>query len=524
MINAAGREIPGSIRGYGQAVPYAGLPGAEPRAGDGGEGPFRSSQGRVLARAVTGSTKTLDSVKAAIEASGLRDGMTISFHHALRNGDRVMNMVMAAIAEMGFRDLTLAPTSFLDANDELVPYLEAGIITGTQSSGARGRLGRYLTMESMPSTPILRSHGGRARALVSGDLKVDVAFLAAPACDRMGNINGVQGPAACGSIGYAMLDARMARVVVAVTDYLVDGVLCPVSIPGHLVDFVVKVDSIGDPAGISSGALRGTSNPRDLQIARYAARVMERGGFYREGFAMQLGAGAASVAAGGFLREAMLRDKIRASLAIGGIPGPFCDLLDEGLIGTLFDVQTFDGRAIQSLRDNPRHQEYDVDQYANPWNRGAMVNYLDYVVLGATEVDVDFNVNVITDSNGILMGAVGGHPDTAAGAKCTIIVAPLLRGRLPMITDAVQTISTPGETVDVIVTERGVAVNPRRNDIAESLKGAGLPIMDIRALRDMAYGMSGKPDPMRVTDEIAAVIEYRDGTVLDVVRRPVSPD
>jgi citrate lyase subunit alpha/citrate CoA-transferase len=216
----------------------------------------------------------------------------------------------------------------------------------------------------------------------------------------------------------------------------------------------------------------------------------------------------------------MLRDKISASFAIGGIPGPFCDLLDEGLIKTLFDAQSFDVRAIQSIRDNPRHQEYDIDQYANPWNKGAMVNYLDYVVLGATEVDVDFNVNVITDSNGILMGAVGGHPDAAAGAKCTIIVAPLLRGRLPMITDAVQTISTPGETVDVIVTERGVAVNPLRPDLLDHLKGAGLPLMDIRALRDLAYDMTGVPDPINVTDEITAVIEYRDGTVLDVVRKP----
>lgn len=483
--------------------------------------PEGSRVGPTLKRAKPGDRKLLDSVEAAIEASGLKDGMTISFHHALRNGDNVMNMVMSAIARMGFKNLTLAPSSFLDTNDELVPYLESGVITGTQSSGARGKLGRYLTMNPMPKTAILRPHGGRARALISGELVVDVAFLAAPACDRLGNINGVQGPAACGSLGYAMVDARHANTVVAITDNLFEGVLCPVSIPQHFVDYIVVVESIGDPKGISSGALRLTGNPRDLQIARYAARIIEKGGYYRDGFGMQLGAGAASVATGRFLRETMIRDKISASFAIGGIPGPFCDLLDEGLIKTLFDAQSFDVRAIQSIRDNPRHQEYDIDQYANPWSKGAMVNYLDYVVLGATEVDVGFNVNVITDSNGILMGAVGGHPDAAAGAKCTIIVAPILRGRLPMITDAVQTISTPGETVDVIVTERGVAINPLRPDLVEHLKGAGLPLMDIRALRDLAYDMAGTPDPIHVTDEITAVLEYRDGTVLDVVRKPV---
>jgi citrate lyase subunit alpha/citrate CoA-transferase len=512
MINAVGRNIPDSIPGYRAFAPYAG-PFATVPSG--------RRAGQALRSSKPGDSKLLDSIEAAVEASGLKDGMTISFHHALRNGDRVMNMVMGVIAKMGFRDLTLAPTSFLDANDDLIPFFEAGVVTGAQMSGSRGRLGRYLTMNAKPKMSIIRPHGGRARAVTSGELKIDVSFLAAPACDRFGNINGVQGPAACGSMGYAMVDARYADVVVAITDNLVEGALCPVSIPQHMVDYIVKVDSIGDPKGISSGALRLTSNPRDLLIAKYAARVIEKGGWYKEGFGLQLGAGAASVAAGRFLREIMLRDKITADFAIGGIPGPFCDLLDEGLIRTLFDTQTFDARAIQSIRDNPRHQEYDADHYANPWNRGAMVNYLDYVVLGATEVDVDFNVNVITDSNGIIMGALGGHPDASAGAKCTIIVAPLLRGRLPMVTDAVQTVSTPGETVDVIVTERGVAVNPRREDIREHLAGAGLPLMDIRALRDLAYDMTGVPEPIELTDEVTAVIEYRDGTVLDVVRKPV---
>jgi citrate lyase subunit alpha/citrate CoA-transferase len=267
--------------------------------------------------------------------------------------------------------------------------------------------------------------------------------------------------------------------------------------------------------------LRVTSNPRDLQIAKLAAKVIEYAGYFKEGFGMQLGAGAATVAAGKYLRQVMLRDKVAASFAIGGIVGPFCDLLDEGLIRTLFDVQSFDARTIQSLRDNPRHQEYDCTFYANPWNKGPMVNKLDYVVLGATEVDINFNVNVMTDSNGIMMGALGGHPDASAGAKCTIICAPLLRGRLPMVTDAVQTISTPGETVDVIVTDRGVAVNPKRQDLIENLKGSGLPLMTIEQLRDTAYDLGGKPGPLNISDEVVAVVEYRDGTVLDVIRRPV---
>lgn len=514
MINAAGREIPASIQGYKNIIPYAGPFATQPSADARKAGP-------KLKAIYPGTNKLLQSIEEAIEASGLRDGMTISFHHAFRNGDYVMNAVIKAIAQKGIKGLTLAPSSFLDTNDELIPYFQQGVLVGAQSSGLRNKLGHFLTTNKIGTPTILRTHGGRVRAIESGELKIDVAFIAAPACDTYGNINGVDGPAACGSMGYAMVDARMADTVVAITDNLVDHPVCPVSIPQHQVDFIVKVDCIGDPNGISTGALRLTSNPRDLQIAKLAAKVIERSGYFKEGFGMQLGAGAASVATGKYLRDVMIRDKVAASFAIGGIVGPFCDLLDEGLIRTLFDVQSFDARTIQSIRDNPRHQEYDCTFYANPWNKGPMVNKLDYVVLGATEVDVDFNVNVMTDSNGIMMGALGGHPDASAGAKCTIIVAPLLRGRLPMVTDAVQTISTPGETVDVIVTDRGVAVNPRRTDLIENLRGAGLPLMTIEQLRDMAYELGGKPAPLKISDEIVAVVEYRDGTVLDVIKRPL---
>lgn len=514
MINAAGREFPSIIAGYKEIIPYAGAFATYPPSG------IRRA-GASLKANYPGTDKLLHSIDEAIEASGLKDGMTISFHHHFRNGDFVMNTVIAAIARKGIKGLTLAPSSFLDTNDELIPYFQQGVLIAAETSGLRNKLGHFMTNNKLSKPTIIRSHGGRVRAIESGELKIDVAFIGAPTCDVYGNINGVHGPAACGSMGYAMVDSRMADTVIAITDNLVDHPICPVSIPQHQVDYIVKVDCIGDPKGISTGALRVTTNPRDLHIAKLAAKVIEFGGYFKEGFGLQLGAGAASVAAGRYLRDVMIRDKVAARFAIGGIVGPFCDLLDEGLIGTLFDVQSFDARTIQSLRDNPKHQEYDCNFYANPWNKGPMVNKLDYVVLGATEVDVNFNVNVMTDSNGIMMGALGGHPDASAGAKCTIITAPLLRGRLPMITDAVQTISTPGDTIDVVVTDRGVAVNPKRQDLIENLKGSGLPLMTIEELRDMAYELGGKPASLNISDEIVAVVEYRDGTVLDVIRRPV---
>ena len=515
MKNAANREIPASIAGYKDIVPYAGPFATPPPQG------LRRAGALMTASAPGSAGKVLKSVEEAIEASGLKDGMTISFHHALRNGDRVMNMVVQTIAKMGIKNLTLAPSSFLNANDELIPLFEQGVITAVQGSGARGKLGHYLTTHKLAKPCVMRPHGGRGRAIEAGELKIDVTFIAAPACDTFGNINGVQGPAACGSLGYGMMDARHADTVVAITDNLVEYPLCPISIPQDQVDFVVQVEMVGDPRGISTGALRGSKNPRDLIMARYAATLIERAGYYKDGFSMQLGAGAAPVSAGLYLREAMLRDKITASFAMGGILGVFCDLQQEGLIRTLLDVQSFDQRTIESLRDNPMHQEVDASFYASIWNKACAVHHLDYNNLGATEVDVNFNVNVLTDSNGIMMGAIGGHPDTAAGAKCSIICAPLLRGRLPMITDAVQTICTPGETIDAVVTERGIAINPRRQDLIDNLKGSGLPLMRIEELRDMAYELvGGKPEPLPLTDDIVAVVEYRDGTVLDVIRTP----
>lgn len=512
MLNAVKREIPASIDGYKEVVAYA--------------GPFsRQPQGRkaspLLKAVYPGHNKLLNSIEEAIDASGLKSGMTISFHHALRNGDRVMNMVVDAIARRGIDSITIAPSSFLDTNEHLIPHFESGVLIAAETSGLRGKLGQYLTLNKLQKPTILRPHGGRIRALECGELKIDVAFLAAPTCDTYGNINGVDGPTACGSLGYAMVDARMADVVVAITDHLVEYPLCPISIPQYHVDFIVQVDCIGDSKGIASGSLRGGSNPRDIQIARYAATVMEFAGYFKNGMGMQLGAGAASVGAAAFLKEKMLRDSIKANFVMGGIPAPFCELLREGLIGTILDTQTFDRLAIQSLKDNPRHQEVDCGFYANPWSKGATVNLLDYVVLGATEVDLDFNVNVITDSNGIMMGAVGGHTDTAAGAKCSIVVAPLIRGRLPMVTDRVQTVCTPGETVDVIVTERGVAVNPRRQDLIDNLKSTGLPLMSIEQLKDLAYSLTGAPDPIELTDEIMAVVEYRDGSLIDIIRKPL---
>ncbi len=192
-------------------------------------------------------------------------------------------------------------------------------------------------------------------------------------------------------------------------------------------------------------------------------------------------------------------------------------MISEGLIQTFYDVQDFDISAVDSLRSNERQQEISASEYANPFNAGPYVNMLDFAVLSATEMDINFNVNVLTDSYGKLMGAVGGHQDAAAGAGMSIIAMPLLRGRLPMLLERVQTIVTPGETVDMLVTDYGIAVNPLREDLLEKLEHTPLPVMPITDLYEKAIKLAGKPAPTVLSDEICGVVEYRDGSIIDAV-------
>ncbi|NLC32325.1 MAG: citrate lyase subunit alpha, partial [Clostridiales bacterium] len=198
---------------------------------------------------------------------------------------------------------------------------------------------------------------------------------------------------------------------------------------------------------------------------------------------------------------------------------PAVDLLNKGLVETIVDAQDFDIDSVKSVQTNPRHFEISTSQYASPANKGAFVNKLDFVILAALEVDTDFNVNVITGSDGILRGAPGGHPDASAGAKCTIIVTPLVRGRMATICERVVTVTTPGECVDVVVTDYGVAINPQRPDLAEALKDTGLPLRSIEELRDEAYRIVGVPDELQFEERVVAIMEARDGTILDVVRQ-----
>lgn len=473
---------------------------------------------RTLRRVNPGFNKVLASLKDAIIASGLKDGMCISTHHHLRNGDMLLNMVVRVIDSLNIRDITIASTSIHPVHAELIPYIKSGTIRGFEC-GVNGLIGEMASKGEIRCPIIVRTHGGRARAMSTGEVKVDVAFIAAPQCDRYGNMNGYYGPSACGSLGYAHLDAEYAHCVVAVTDNLHDYPVSPISIDQTQVDYVVQVEKLGDPSKIVSTTTRITKDPVGLMIAKYASEVIETAGLIKDGFSFQTGAGGTSLAVADNVRKKMLAAGVKGSFGSGGITSYFVDMLEQGLFDTLFDVQCFDLEAVKSIGRNMKHLEISADMYANPFNSGAVVNQLDTVILGATEVDVDFNVNVNTESNGYLLHNTGGHSDTAAGAKLSIITVPSIRGRLPIVRDAVTTITTPGETVDVIVTERGIAVNDQHPELKKELIKRKLPVKDIRQLQQEIVAMTGIPKPLEFEDDIVAVIEYRDGTIIDSVRR-----
>ncbi len=512
-LNSLGRNVPLELSGVGTFAPYK-----SPFAMLGQPGAFPGTQ-MQLRRPVPARNKVVANIEKAVELSGLKDGMTISFHHHLRNGDAVIPLVLDVLQKMGFKGLTLAPSSIPDVHDCIADYIRSGLINRLYTSGVRGELGKLLSRGELDIPVVIRSHGGRARAIEEGSISLDVAFLAAPACDPLGNITGSTGPSACGSLGYAITDARYARNVVAITDNLVEYPLNPrISIPQYLVDSIVCVDSLGDPKKIATGAARITRNPVDLKIAKDSFRLMKASRILEPGFSFQMGVGGASLAVAKYLGEYMKEKSIRGSFGLGGVGGYLAGMLEEGLFDAVFDVQSFDSAVTRSIHEDPRHIEIDASWYANPFNAGCIVHNLDCVILAALEVDCGFNVNVLTGHDGVLRGASGGHQDTAAGAKLSIVVAPSFRGGVPSIKERVTTITTPGETVDAIVTERGICINPRREDLIGSALKAGLPVVDIDALKKEVEKLTGIPRPAEFDrDKIAAVVEYRDGTLIDTV-------
>jgi len=509
MRNSLDREIPKIVEGYKEVVPFAGVRMPEELEHDHPVKHTRQSSGPI---------EIFDSLGDALRKTGIRDGMTISFHHHFRNGDHVINAVVEELRKLGVRDIRIASSGIFPCHEPLVAAMKDGTLTGVETNYVTGPVADAISRGHLRTPAIFRTHGGRARAIESGELHIDIAFIAASAVDEKGNLNGIDGPSACGSLGYAYPDAAYADTVVAVTDNLVKDKLSSIGIDGKFVDCIVVQDRIGDPVGIISGTTEPTNDATRLKIARSASRVIEASGFLIDGFSFQTGAGGTSMAVAQFVGKMMKERGIQGSCGLGGITSYFVEMLESGLFRQLMDVQCFDLETIASLKRNKNHIEIGASEYAHPHFKGSAVSMVDVAVLSAIEIDTNFNVNVTTKSTGEIMGGSGGHSDAAAGSTLSIIVAPLTRKQFPIVMDSVTTVTTPGESIDVLVTDAGIAVNPTNKDLKKKLIGASLPVVEIEELRDLAAKKCGPRKPPAWKERIVAIQEYCDGSVIDVIR------
>ena len=509
MRNILGRDIPDYIEGYGDVKQY--------------QGTFADTKGIIkkdftFKKIIPTDNKLYRDLNALLDKLPLKNGMTVSFHHHLRNGDYILNLVMKEIAKRGYKDITIAASSIFPCHSPLVELMEKEIVTGIYAAYISGPVAEAISHGKLKKPVVMHTHGGRARIFETGEAKIDIAFLAAPTSDEYGNINGVHGKSACGALGYAHTDAELAEVVVAITDNLVEYPNTVIEINQTLIDYVLVIDEIGNPKGIVSGTTQITKNPIGLKVASLTSKFIENSGYLKNGMSFQTGAGGISLAVAAELKEIMKRKEICGSFASGGITGYIVDMYKEGLFKALFDVQCFDLKAIESTKVNKEHIRMSASMYANSNNKGAVVNKLDVVILGATEIDTNFNVNVTTGSNGVIMGGSGGHSDTAAGSKLCIIVSQLVNARISVVKDKVTTVTTPGETVDVLVTEKGIAINPLRKDLIEKFKNSNLPIKTIEELREIAKTLIGNEEEIPFEDKIIGVVQYRDGSIIDTLK------
>ena len=509
VANAIGRRVPTVVNGREQ-IPYQGGNGHRP-AGHKAAPPIRSNSDYPA-----NGDKRVPDLETALRLCGLRDGMTISSHHHLRNGDRVALTALETAARMGAKDIVWFPSASFPCHEPVIELMKSGVVHHIEGS-MNGPLGDYCSHGHMRGLGVLRSHGGRWQAVQDGEVHIDIAVIAAPTADFFGNADGSHGKSACGSLGFALADSVYADRVIVVTDNLVPFPCVPWQIQGNNVDYVVEVDSIGDPALIVSGTTQITRSPDRLRISELVARFLRDSGIMRDGFSFQAGAGGIALAFVDYLARMMKAANVKAGFVRGGSTKYLVDLLNEGLTNYILDGQTFDLDAVRSIANDPRHVATSPFTSYNFHGKGNFASIVDAAVLGATEVDVHFNANVVTHSDGRLLHGIGGWQNCLFAA-CTILAVPSFRDRIPVIVDEVTTVTGPGELIDVVATERGIAINPRRQDLLDAVKGKGLPIRPIEEVKAEVENIcGGKPAKPRLLDRPVAVVKWVDGTVLDTV-------
>lgn len=463
------------------------------------------------------NTKVIKDLDALFNYVNIHENKNISFHHHFRNGDYVLNYVLERYIKEEVKEINLFPSAIFPSYHTIVQLLENNQISNITTNYLNGPVADYISKNGLPGKLKMQTHGGRARAILEGHSKIDIAFIGVPYADQFGNAIGSKGENACGSLGYIIPDTKKAKIKVMITDTISEETIENPEIYADDIDYIILIDSVGDKKGIVSGTTEVTKNPIGVKIASNTSKLLNELGLIKQGFSFQSGAGGVSLRVTKDVKDIMIKEGIKASFFSGGITQYHVEMLEEGLVEKLYDVQCFDLEAISSLDRNESHIPISSSTYANPSDPSIVIKDLDIVILGATEIDKNYNVNVTTDSHGNLIGGSGGHSDTASESFVTVIVSPLIKGRIPIIKDRVTTITTLGKNVDVFVTERGIAINPKRTDLLEKLQHSKLKILTIDKLQEIAHNLTGVPQNNQKRDTIIGEVEDRSLEIIDYI-------
>ena len=104
MINAVGRDIPENILEQTGKDIFRGSYYCDNRQ-------YTKAAPTVRGFCDPHHSKLVNSIREALLRCGIKDGMTLSFHHHFRGGDKIVNMVMDEVHSMGIRDITICSSS-----------------------------------------------------------------------------------------------------------------------------------------------------------------------------------------------------------------------------------------------------------------------------------------------------------------------------------------------------------------------------------------------------------------------------
>lgn len=426
-----------------------------------------------------------NSISEVFDVLDIKDRMTISFNHYLGNGDYVQNIVNEEILKRDIKGLYYAPNSIFSNNTILSTLIENKNVTNIETTFLNGKVADTIGEGKLDGLLIINTIGGRSRKIESGEMPIDVAFITLPAFYKEGNTDNC--------LEYAISDLKYAHKVVLVTDCK-SSALSKIELINKYVDVILEVDKVGEQV---NNLLESTTDKEDLEIASLTSELLNELGLIKNNMSMQIETNKKTLAVINNIRDIMEQNNIKSSFVIGEKNNIFMDMQKKGLLEKFYDIKNLNS-----------------SKYVNPYDE-PICDKLDFVVLNANEIDKDFNVNVITDFNGKIIGGSNVHSDIAHGAKVTVVITKLNEAKTSIIKNKVTTITTPGEDIDILVTEKGISINPKRNDLIEKIKYSKLPIYSIDELFELSNDSVDASNMIETTNQIIGYVQYRDGSIID---------